>query len=236
MRRRLCGIVIIMLTGCGLLLLPGLLAAKGGGHGGGGGGHGGGGHAGGGFRGASFGGGRGFDRGFGRGFGRGRDFDRGFGRGRVFVGGGGLGWGYGPSYVYDNYVPYYYGPNNSYVYDEIPAEGPVVIQAAYPPQAAGTYDNTGAQGDSVAQVTVRLPSPDATLWFNGARMLAQGASRTFTTPPLDPNQDYHYKVRVRFMRDGQPVTENRVLEVRAGQNYSLDFTRGARQDGRGQEQ
>jgi uncharacterized protein (TIGR03000 family) len=149
-------------------------------------------------------------------------------------GGPGWGWGYAPgyayyrtpSYYYDT-APYDYSPDNSYYYDEYPAEGYVGDQQgtepSYSTEEAGGYDE--AQGDNSGHVTVRLPSPDATLWFNGARMVAGGTNRTFTTPPLQPGQDYYYKVRVRFLRDGQPVTRTRTLDVRAGQHYTLDFTR-----------
>jgi uncharacterized protein (TIGR03000 family) len=218
MRRWLCSVTVVAVTALGLLLLPAQVQAQRGGRGGGG--RGGGGRMG------------GFRGGPGRGF-RG-DFDRGF-RGGPFVGvgiglggwggwgWGGPGWGWGRpgwgwGYADGDYGAGYYSPDNSYVYDEYPPEGYVSEENAEPTYAT-------AAGD-VAHVTVRLPAPDAVLYFNGARMLAEGQTRTFDTPPLESGQDYYYTVRVRWTQNGKKMEKSRTLDVRAGQNYTMDFTHG----------
>jgi uncharacterized protein (TIGR03000 family) len=120
----------------------------------------------------------------------------------------------------------YYSPDNSYVYDD-----------GYPPtDVADEVDdgtlvypavvgNADGQAGGVARVTVHVPA-DATVWFNGARMLAGGETRTFATPPLKPDQDYHYAVKVRWTEAGRPVTRAQNLDIRAGKTYTLDFTGG----------
>jgi uncharacterized protein (TIGR03000 family) len=214
MKRWLGLVAVVGAVGFAALLLPlRSEAGRGGGGGGhGGGGHGGGGHAVGPARGVGPGG---FHPGFDRGF----DRDR-----RVFVGVGGWGgwgggWGYGP---YGYGYGYGYGPGVSYVYDEQP--GYVGADQAVAPDG---YADDQAEPANVARVTVRLPGPDATVWFNGARMLATGATRSFVTPPLDPGQDYHYAVKVRWMEDGQAQEQTRTLDVRAGESFMLNFTRPA---------
>jgi len=133
---------------------------------------------------------------------------------------GGWGWGAGSSFAS--------GYGNSYVYDDV-EDGDFVPEYQYDggPGYGPEADDLGADAARAAVTTlvkVRLPAADATVWFNGARMLARGAVRTFTTPPLEPGKDYNYKVKVRWLENGQPVEQNRILGVRAGESFSLNFT------------
>jgi uncharacterized protein (TIGR03000 family) len=123
-----------------------------------------------------------------------------------------------PSYIYDSAGPIYYvSPDNSYVYEEPPESVPAVPEA---PSASST-----PPAEAVARVTVQLPTADALVYFNGARMLAQGTTRQFTTPPLEPGHDYYYTVRARWWEQGRLVERQTELHVRPGQSYTLDFTR-----------
>jgi uncharacterized protein (TIGR03000 family) len=142
----------------------------------------------------------------------------------------GGGYQFGGVGVYGYYSPDFYStttPFGSYADGEYPASSPGAenatesYQANYPP----TTEDEDAQG-SVARVTVRLPDPKAELWFNGKRMDLRGVTRTFTTPPLILGQDYHYVVRVRWMKDGRALTTTRTVNVLAGQPATVDFRKG----------
>jgi hypothetical protein len=49
--------------------------------------------------------------------------------------------------------------------------------------------------------------------------------RTFTTPPLEPGSDYHYKLKARWMENGREVTRAQVVPVEAGKIAVADFSR-----------
>jgi uncharacterized protein (TIGR03000 family) len=230
MRRWFYRVAVVAVTALGLLLLPAEVQAQRGGHGGG---RGGGGRVGG-FHGGGFRGGPGRFRG---------GFERGFvGRPVVGIGIGGWGWwgwpgwydgwwGWRRPWIWDSYYGGYVSPDYSYVYEEYPPEGYTTEEYAEPAYTEVPAYQTEA--GNVAHVTVVLPTPDAKLYFNDARMLAQGRTRTFNTPPLEPGEDYYYTVRVRWMENGKKVEKTRTLNVRAGQNYTLDFTqrRAGREEG-----
>ena len=94
---------------------------------------------------------------------------------------------------------------------------------AVAPQRSAAQEKSRAK---TAQVTVHVPSPNAELWFNGVRVGASGTTRTFTTPPLRPGQDYHYRVRARWMQNSLMVDAFRTVSVAPGQDARVDF-RGA---------
>jgi uncharacterized protein (TIGR03000 family) len=149
-------------------------------------------------------------------------------------GGWGGGGGYGSSYVYDDYDPYSSSGPSDY-YRMYPPTDVYGVPLAEGPYGAGEGDQGNGRADNVAKVTVQMPGPNATIWFNGARMLARGSTLTYTTPPLDPGQYYHYKVKVRWMENGKPQELTRNLDVRAKTPVTLDFSRGQPADGQRQE-
>jgi uncharacterized protein (TIGR03000 family) len=100
---------------------------------------------------------------------------------------------------------------------------PGSYQSFYPPDLA----DEPALG-STARVTVYVPDPNAELWFNGTRMEEQGTTRSFTTPPLSADQDYHYSVRARWMDNGRPIDMTRTVPVMAGQQARVDFRAAGR--------
>jgi len=168
--------------------------------GGGGGGHGGGYHGGGGY----YHGGGGYYRG---GYG---GYYPGFGLG-VGIYSGGYGYGY-PAHDYG--APAY-----------VDGGSPVALQRSslYPSDA----DVQGPPPDAdanAATVAVRVPA-DAEVWFDGAPTSQRGESRTFSSPPLNADRDYHYDIRARWTEGGKEVEQTRRVNVRAGQRSAVDFTR-----------
>jgi uncharacterized protein (TIGR03000 family) len=66
-----------------------------------------------------------------------------------------------------------------------------------------------------ATVIVSLPA-DAKLLVDGAATTSTSAERTFVSPKLMPNSVYRYTLKAEFMKDGQPVSVTKTIEVRAG--------------------
>lgn len=169
--------------------------------------------------------------------GGGRDGEGGWNRGGWGYGFGaglGLGYGlggvpyyggryYGGNYGY-GYSPEYYD-SGSYVY---PDTQYVVPQTSYYP--ADTYTQGAAQQQqsdpNAAGIVVRVPDPNAEVWFDTYKTQQRGTVRQFSTESLDPNQNYTYHLRARWMQNGQQMEQTRDVSVRPGQNVTVDFTSG----------
>jgi uncharacterized protein (TIGR03000 family) len=78
--------------------------------------------------------------------------------------------------------------------------------------------------DNTAKVEVRV-ADGAELWFDGHSTSQTGADRSFTTPALEPRQDYVYEVRAKWDADGKPVDQTRKVTVHAGDHVVVDFHR-----------
>jgi uncharacterized protein (TIGR03000 family) len=98
-----------------------------------------------------------------------------------------------------------------------------VRQAYYPPEAV-----TGAaQADGPrAEVDVRLPTPDAEVWFDGVPTKLTGTRRQFFTPPLRTGGKFTYAVRARWQENGQTREEVRDIFLRAGAVLEVSFPAG----------
>lgn len=76
-----------------------------------------------------------------------------------------------------------------------------------------------------ARVSVVMP-PGGRLTVNDVELLASDV-RTFDTPRLEREKAYYYTMRVDYVEHGVPLNETRVVEVRAGKTYTVDFTKPA---------
>jgi uncharacterized protein (TIGR03000 family) len=161
--------------------------------------------------------GQGVDRGWYRGDGWYRDYNRGWYGGWY----GGLGYG-GLGYVY-RYPGYYYG-----------SRYPVYSSDSYytEPAYSSTYqsyypaDNGYQVADpNTAGFIVRVPDPNAKVWFENYQTQQRGMVREFTTERLDPNRTYTYRVRARWTDNtGRAIDQTRDVTLRAGQQTNIDFT------------
>jgi uncharacterized protein (TIGR03000 family) len=77
---------------------------------------------------------------------------------------------------------------------------------------------------NVAGFTVRVPDPNAEVWFQNYRTQQVGAVRQFQSESLDPSSNYTFQVRARWMQNGQMMDQTRQVSARAGQSYLVDFT------------
>ncbi|MBV9123847.1 MAG: TIGR03000 domain-containing protein [Planctomycetes bacterium] len=84
----------------------------------------------------------------------------------------------------------------------------------------------GEQASLFAPVTLNVNLPaEAKLSIDGFVTTSTAANRTFTSPALQPGQDYEYTLQGELVRDGQTVTATRQITVHAGDevNVTLDF-------------
>jgi uncharacterized protein (TIGR03000 family) len=72
------------------------------------------------------------------------------------------------------------------------------------------------------RVTVTLPST-ARLWVENVECPLTSSVRTFSTPPLNANQQYVYNLKVELVRDGRTVSETQRVIITPGQDARVDF-------------
>jgi uncharacterized protein (TIGR03000 family) len=76
---------------------------------------------------------------------------------------------------------------------------------------------------SSATIVVSLPA-DAKLLIDNEATTSVGDSRVFVSPTLNPGREYHYTLKAQAVRDGKPVTVERVIAVRAGEITPASLT------------
>lgn len=177
-------------------------------------------------RGGGWGGGRGYAGG-GRGYtGAGLYFGTGYGYGNSGYSNGyyrpyGLGYtngGYYSPYVgnsYSSYAPgttYYSTPG--YVITPQVTTSPQIVQSGYQ-----TTDNN----TTVANVRVVVPTPTAQVWISNSLMSGEGTERFFKSPDLESGKTFTYRIKAKWMADGQSMEKTREVEVRAGSNLTVSF-------------
>jgi uncharacterized protein (TIGR03000 family) len=221
LKKSLWGAALVAVASFGLLLTPGTSWAQR---------HGGGvGHGGGGWHGD----GGGWHGGDWHGDGHG-------GWGNGFVWGLGLGYGLGawPDYGYGGYYssPYYYSSDYYYTptYTYAAPGTTYYQQPGYvvsPDTTGGYYGNYTAQPatQNAADFTVRVPDPNAQVWFGNFQTQQRGAVREFESASLQPGQSYTFHIRARWMQNGQPVEQTRDVTAAAGQHVNVQFNNTANQ-------
>ncbi len=75
---------------------------------------------------------------------------------------------------------------------------------------------------ATTRITVRLPG-DAKLYVNDQPCPLNSATRSFDTPPLDPDREYTYTLKAEMLRDGRTRVEKKTVAFRAGQPVTVDF-------------
>jgi uncharacterized protein (TIGR03000 family) len=101
-----------------------------------------------------------------------------------------------------------------------PAKVVPVPEKVDSPKKKGTGDVSVPS--NVARVTVNLPS-DARMWVENVEAPLTSSVRTFTTPALNPNQQYFYNIRAEIVRDGRTITETQRVIITPGQEARVDF-------------
>ena len=116
---------------------------------------------------------------------------------------------------------------------------PSTIPYAPPEAAPGTNSNTGLKpagysgsalvsngnNDPATRATVIVKLPvDARLFADARQLSITGAERKFVSPQLPAGQEFTYRFRVEYERDGEMVSVTKKLPVRAGGSYTIEFT------------
>jgi uncharacterized protein (TIGR03000 family) len=197
---------IAALVGAGLLLTPGISEAQRGGGGGGGGGRSSGGSW-------SRGGG-----GYGN-YGRG-GWNQGYGFGAY----SGFGLGIYPGYY--GAGAYGYAGNGLGYYDAPYGVPQSSYQSFYPPDTGNNpgYAPAPASNPSAASFVVRVPDPNAEIWFDNHQTQQRGTVREYESAALDPNGTYTFHLRARWMQNGRAVDQTRDVQARAGQQVTVNFS------------
>jgi uncharacterized protein (TIGR03000 family) len=71
-------------------------------------------------------------------------------------------------------------------------------------------------------VLAHLPE-DARIWFDGQPTQHRGTLRRFRTPPLSPDKDYSYTVKVEWFEEGHWVSQTHSFAVLPGMVHCLDI-------------
>lgn len=168
-------------------------------------------------------------------FGRGR-WDRGYRGGAYYDGYNGRYYtypGYSFGFYYGNPYGYsYYYPNSTYYYSTPStgfntAPGSVYFDSGrtsmYYDPATNYQDPTRSTNRAYLQIS--LPDPNAELIIEGQKMDLTGSLRHFHSPDLEQGKTYTYTIRMRRAVSGRTDEETRTIDVKAGTNYLVDFTR-----------
>ena len=139
-----------------------------------------------------------------------------YGGSRGGWGGGYLGGYFGPSIIIGSSP--YYGDYDSYY---SPSVDYTTSSNYYTPPAPET---TVVPADR-AQVEVRVPTPDAQVFFNGSATQQQGTDRMFVTPSLISGRTFTYSIEARWMENGRSMDKTQTVSVTAGQTAAVDFGR-----------
>lgn len=78
--------------------------------------------------------------------------------------------------------------------------------------------------DTSANISVLVPNPNAKVWFDDTLMKQQGTDRQYTTPALDKEKTYSYKIRASWIANGREVTREKTVSVAPGQDLVVNFT------------
>lgn len=120
-----------------------------------------------------------------------------------------------PPTGFDQFPPYPGQPNIPYANPE-PAPGMLGLR---PAQAT----ITAASGQTGrATVVVKLPA-DAKLFADGRALNLTGAERKFVSPELPLGQEFSYRFKAEYERDGETVSVTKKVAVQAGATAAVEF-------------
>jgi len=122
---------------------------------------------------------------------------------------------YSSRYYYPSYYSRYSAPAVTYSY-------PTTSYQSFYPQNSET-------DQSFARLRLRVPE-NARVWFDDTETQQRGAERDFVTPTLTPGKTYIYQIKAQWQENGQDVTRQRQVTIRAGDSLNLDLLTATAQD------
>ncbi len=137
-------------------------------------------------------------------------------------------YGY-PVPVYPPYSPYASAPGGPYrggVVDPSTTSAPITsdITTAPPANTAAAQPAAAAPGTAAdkAEFRVKVPVPNAKVFFNDKLIEQEGTDRKLLTPALQPGA-YSYRVRATWTENGVDKSQERTVTAQAGQVVNLAF-------------
>jgi uncharacterized protein (TIGR03000 family) len=73
-----------------------------------------------------------------------------------------------------------------------------------------------------ARLTIEVPAT-AKLYVDGKLTNTMGSTRNFHTPDLPTGEQFYYTVKAELVIDGEPMVEEKKVQVRAGANITEAF-------------
>jgi uncharacterized protein (TIGR03000 family) len=89
-------------------------------------------------------------------------------------------------------------------------------------KSSGSYG--GATG-AAATITIKVPLALVDVLIDGQKMSETGKTRTYTTPGLQTGKSYSFTIQANWSEGGYPQSVTRTVEVSAGDNVTVDFTK-----------
>lgn len=130
-----------------------------------------------------------------------------------------------PAPIFDTYPTIPGGPPSSIPYAPPEVAPPTsslntgLRPAGYTSSSLTSNGNPGAR----ATVVVKLPA-DARLYAETKPLALTGSERKFVSPELPAGQDFTYRFRAEYERDGETVSVTKKVAVRAGGTVAIEFT------------
>jgi len=118
----------------------------------------------------------------------------------------------GLSYSYPGDMSYYSSPDTQYG------------SASYSGSTGYPYGSLSGETSNRAFLSLRLPVPDAEVWFEGDKTQQMGFMRSYVSPPLDNDKRYSYEIKARWNENGREVTRTKKVSVRPNAAAMVDFT------------
>jgi uncharacterized protein (TIGR03000 family) len=129
-----------------------------------------------------------------------------------------------PPPVFGPYAAPGVAPPPSIPYAPPEAAPPGAYQGSAGLRPAGYQSALASSGNPTARATVivRLPV-DARLFADGRQLTLTGTERKFVSPELPGGQEFMYRFRVEYERDGETLSVTKKVPVRAGALVTVEF-------------
>jgi uncharacterized protein (TIGR03000 family) len=101
-----------------------------------------------------------------------------------------------------------------------PAPGNVGLRPAGHASPSGALASSGSVAR--ASVVVKLPA-DARLFVDARALTLTGAERKFVSPELPTDQEFVYRFRAEYERNGETLSVTKKVPVRAGATVTVEF-------------
>jgi uncharacterized protein (TIGR03000 family) len=90
---------------------------------------------------------------------------------------------------------------------------------------ADDSDDDGPDSNpSNASFVIRVPDPNADVWFQNYETHQKGLVRQYESGTLNPDQTYTFHLKARWIQNGRPVEAQHDVRARAGQRVTIVFT------------